>query len=541
MDFQQAANEYRHLKQAYQTGEISAEAFEKQVNLMVVYHQGQKWMIGVSSGKWYRHDGTRWVEDTPETPPVPAVPQEAAQSVVSATSRPRKAEIAVPQSVQKTKDTTIPRWIWPAIMLALVVMAVLAAAGLMLTGLVEPPAQLAALFTTATPTATSTPLNSPTPTQPPATPTPSPIPIDADQAILGSWTDADANSSLSFYPDSSFVYYDPLNKNIESGTFSLLSDTQIQFETLLGEEIFQTRQTEIHFTDENSFSVMAANEATAHWQRSTEPLANTRFNDPLALLDELAYRLGWAAPDPDCGFDRSDEVSSYQFVCLDVDEFISLTWVDQSPSNGDEREMERSLITVNVYHNSQTAYQTAQDQISSEMTPAEPFHTHDAFQAQSDLGWFTTENFAWVDGPWLFSLFRVNSLDNPNSPAGLMLTAETLYEILQGQPPKSSFATIPTPIPEGGSIYANEIIGLWEQRYTSEENLEFYDDGTIRVYSVSQNYDYAGHYTFTDDEHLTFDLNIGKVEAAVKIEGNVMTLTINGIAALYYRVEQPQQ
>lgn len=66
MNFRQARSEYLRLRHAYRSGQIPPDEFEKQVNAMIVHSKGQIWMIGVKTGKWYRRDGKRWVEDIPE-------------------------------------------------------------------------------------------------------------------------------------------------------------------------------------------------------------------------------------------------------------------------------------------------------------------------------------------------------------------------------------------------------------------------------------------------------------------------------------------
>ncbi len=66
MNFQQAQQEYQRLKASYEKGAISPEQFERAVlNLRLVDREGQAWHIGLTSGAWYRKQGTGWVEDTP--------------------------------------------------------------------------------------------------------------------------------------------------------------------------------------------------------------------------------------------------------------------------------------------------------------------------------------------------------------------------------------------------------------------------------------------------------------------------------------------
>ncbi len=66
MNFEQAKQEYLRLKELYGKGELSPEQYERAVlNLRVNDKEGQTWQIGLTSGAWYRKEGTRWVEDTP--------------------------------------------------------------------------------------------------------------------------------------------------------------------------------------------------------------------------------------------------------------------------------------------------------------------------------------------------------------------------------------------------------------------------------------------------------------------------------------------
>ena len=64
--FKEAEEKYRGLKEQLDNGEISAaELKTKLKDTMIQDDDGQYWMIGGKSGKWYRYDGTEWSEAEP--------------------------------------------------------------------------------------------------------------------------------------------------------------------------------------------------------------------------------------------------------------------------------------------------------------------------------------------------------------------------------------------------------------------------------------------------------------------------------------------
>jgi hypothetical protein len=66
--FRQAKEKFFQLKGQLSTGRITQEQFDAALkDLMVQDEQGRYWMIGADSGKWYLHDGQRWVETQPPT------------------------------------------------------------------------------------------------------------------------------------------------------------------------------------------------------------------------------------------------------------------------------------------------------------------------------------------------------------------------------------------------------------------------------------------------------------------------------------------
>ena len=74
MDFKQADEKFKQLKALFKRGELTGAEFKAQLqDLMVQDEQGDWWMIGYETERWYRHDGTSWVQSDPPG----GVPQEA--------------------------------------------------------------------------------------------------------------------------------------------------------------------------------------------------------------------------------------------------------------------------------------------------------------------------------------------------------------------------------------------------------------------------------------------------------------------------------
>ncbi len=108
MDFKEAEERFYELKGRFDAGAISQEEFKAQLEgLKVQDSQGRYWMIGVQSGKWYFHDGTRWVRAEPpgeaggtppskEAPrgPVASLPEQPLKPPTSPELRPRRRGIS---------------------------------------------------------------------------------------------------------------------------------------------------------------------------------------------------------------------------------------------------------------------------------------------------------------------------------------------------------------------------------------------------------------------------------------------------------------
>lgn len=64
--FTSAMSQAAKLRQEFSAGRIDESQFKSKLrDLMVQDEQGNWWMIGYETGKWYRHDGNDWVAATP--------------------------------------------------------------------------------------------------------------------------------------------------------------------------------------------------------------------------------------------------------------------------------------------------------------------------------------------------------------------------------------------------------------------------------------------------------------------------------------------
>jgi hypothetical protein len=94
MDFRQAENRYRQLRQQLSSGALTKEQFRAELqSLMLQDASGHYWALGADTGKWYVHDGSAWIPGdpfraTPEpeaapppvSPPPPQWPQSPPES-----------------------------------------------------------------------------------------------------------------------------------------------------------------------------------------------------------------------------------------------------------------------------------------------------------------------------------------------------------------------------------------------------------------------------------------------------------------------------
>jgi hypothetical protein len=98
MDFQEADRRYVDIKRSYESGGLTQEELDEQLEqLMVQDEEGRRWAKSRSAGEWYYHDGTTWVkrtppgyqapQDTPENQPEIQQPQIDQSSAPAALSR----------------------------------------------------------------------------------------------------------------------------------------------------------------------------------------------------------------------------------------------------------------------------------------------------------------------------------------------------------------------------------------------------------------------------------------------------------------------
>ncbi len=66
IDFIEVEQSVKTLKKQVDTGNIDEASFKAHLMDMVdVAEDGYYWMYGPNSEQWYRHDGTKWVPDSP--------------------------------------------------------------------------------------------------------------------------------------------------------------------------------------------------------------------------------------------------------------------------------------------------------------------------------------------------------------------------------------------------------------------------------------------------------------------------------------------
>lgn len=64
--FKEIEQQYRELKEKLRSGEINSEYMKKELKkMMVLDENGNYWMIGGKTGRWYIYEGTEWKESNP--------------------------------------------------------------------------------------------------------------------------------------------------------------------------------------------------------------------------------------------------------------------------------------------------------------------------------------------------------------------------------------------------------------------------------------------------------------------------------------------
>lgn len=66
MDFDSARKQFERLTRLFHNGDITSEEYTQGVDQLAIKdEQGNEWMIGMQSGRWYRKEGENWAEDDP--------------------------------------------------------------------------------------------------------------------------------------------------------------------------------------------------------------------------------------------------------------------------------------------------------------------------------------------------------------------------------------------------------------------------------------------------------------------------------------------
>ncbi len=83
-DFKRTEDEFLRLKGLFDLHRISEAQFKAALHNLMVDYEGQTWMIGQNTGKWYVHDGKDWIEAMPPTGSTPAAASAPAQAAIAA-------------------------------------------------------------------------------------------------------------------------------------------------------------------------------------------------------------------------------------------------------------------------------------------------------------------------------------------------------------------------------------------------------------------------------------------------------------------------
>lgn len=167
MDFQDLQRRYDELREQFDAGEINEQEFKDEIEgLQTKDEQGHFWTIGAQSGKWYRYDGRRWVQETP----VPMTRHQG-RGVPEAVSE---------EAARREARRAVPGWLYTGcggLVLLVVVAGLIVGAVTLLRGRDEVFSQAA------TPTLSSgLPANTPTPGPTPSS-TPTVPPTDTPVAL----------------------------------------------------------------------------------------------------------------------------------------------------------------------------------------------------------------------------------------------------------------------------------------------------------------------------------------------------------------------
>ena len=289
MDFRRANEEFKRLKAQFEAGQLAEAEFKAELRkLMVQDEQGAWWMIGYETERWYRHDGTSWVQaDPPIQLPPEATPVESPQP-----ERPERASTErvppVPAAVGKAAAAPPRR---PVIPIAIGAVILLLAAGYFLLQARSPEAEPAA-----TPTQggdslivdklgiTSTP--SPAPTLPP-TPIRTPVVTASPTPEPSSTPKAELHVSIS--SSKAFLYKGPDNRYTACSGGSVSGDRPAiagrsagpasSLSAIVFTESSRRMRAASSRASERAFSSRAASRSTSRARRPDEYNLPMRRND----------------------------------------------------------------------------------------------------------------------------------------------------------------------------------------------------------------------------------------------------------------------
>ncbi len=103
MNFKEAEEKYKKLKELYEEGVLSGEEFKKEVKkLLIRDEEGRLWTIGIKSGSWYVMTDTGWEKAKPpvveEKPSIPLAEMEEAEVAE------KKRDIALSDIIQEEQE-----------------------------------------------------------------------------------------------------------------------------------------------------------------------------------------------------------------------------------------------------------------------------------------------------------------------------------------------------------------------------------------------------------------------------------------------------
>lgn len=274
-----------------------------------------------------------------------------------------------------------------------------------------------------------------------------PSPPDKTEIFLGQWSAEDENTLLRFYVDGSYVFYGFDRNTFHAGDYEVFGKDLLEFQLILGEQRILSEEYSFQFQNDHTLILTDQDGIPYRWIKNENPTADTRHNDPIAVLFELAYRISGRVPDASCVFDPNDWSSPYQSLCVFLEDVPSglgfgvhapsLARLEQATALG--RKTTREQLIVTIVHRSQPAYQQFLERVEwSSYQPVEDFYSTDTYASMQETllagEKYSVEGFFWVDDPWIYALYSLMSREPLNPSGNLQNTAQILSEILQGLP-----------------------------------------------------------------------------------------------------------